>query len=52
MASLGGESLPETVSTFWRQIWETDSRAIVMVTGLIEKGTQKCAALAQAAVQP
>lgn len=35
--------LPETVKTFWRQVWQTDSRAIVMVTGLIEKGTQKCA---------
>ena len=35
--------LPETVKSFWRQVWEKDSRAIVMVTGLIEKGTQKCA---------
>ena len=35
--------LPETVMAFWRLVWEKDSRAIVMVTGLVEKGTPKCA---------
>eukprot|EP00040_Diaphanoeca_grandis_P025664 m.142534 g.142534 ORF g.142534 m.142534 type:complete len:1924 (-) comp30257_c1_seq1:354-6125(-) len=35
--------LPETVNAFWRMVWETNSRAIVMVTGLVERGIRKCA---------
>eukprot|EP00054_Salpingoeca_dolichothecata_P019795 m.123420 g.123420 ORF g.123420 m.123420 type:complete len:1850 (+) comp23389_c0_seq2:1097-6646(+) len=35
--------LPDTVISFWRMVWEQDSRAIVMVTGLKEKGVDKCA---------
>lgn len=32
-----------TIGAFWRMIWETESRAIVMVTGLTEAGKEKCA---------
>ena len=35
--------LPETVNDFWRMVWEKDSRVIVMVTGLNERGVVKCA---------
>jgi len=34
---------PETVLHFWRMIWETNCRAIIMVTGLVEAGRDKCA---------
>ena len=33
---------PETVNAFWQMVWEQDSRSIVMVTRLHEKGVQKC----------
>jgi receptor-type tyrosine-protein phosphatase R len=35
--------MPETVVAFWRMLWEKDVRAVVMVTGLREKGVEKCA---------
>jgi hypothetical protein len=35
--------MPETVAAFWRMLWEKDVRAVVMVTGLREKGVEKCA---------
>lgn len=35
--------LPNTVESFWRMVWEKDCRSIVMVTGLKEKGVEKCA---------
>ncbi|XP_019632426.1 PREDICTED: receptor-type tyrosine-protein phosphatase epsilon-like [Branchiostoma belcheri] len=34
--------LPNTVNDFWRMIWETESKAIVMVTNLKENNKQKC----------
>ncbi|KAI8509366.1 hypothetical protein Bbelb_132140 [Branchiostoma belcheri] len=34
--------LPNTVNDFWRMIWETKSKAIVMVTNLKENNKQKC----------
>eukprot|EP00043_Microstomoeca_roanoka_P007671 m.74047 g.74047 ORF g.74047 m.74047 type:complete len:642 (-) comp13924_c2_seq1:319-2244(-) len=34
--------LPGTVTNFWRMIWETRTAAIIMVTGLVEKGRVKC----------
>eukprot|EP00039_Didymoeca_costata_P018872 m.335334 g.335334 ORF g.335334 m.335334 type:complete len:902 (-) comp17572_c0_seq1:991-3696(-) len=34
---------PETIESFWRMIWESNARAIVMVTGLSEGNKQKCA---------
>lgn len=34
---------PTTVADFWRMAWETNSRAIIMVTGLVELGKNKCA---------
>jgi myosin-3 len=34
--------IPETISDFWRMVWEVDSQVIVMVTGLKEKGRVKC----------
>jgi multidrug efflux pump subunit AcrA (membrane-fusion protein) len=34
---------PQTVGDFWRLAWESNSRAIVMVTGLKEQGKEKCA---------
>ena len=35
--------LPVTVDSFWRMVWEKNCRSIVMVTGLREKGIEKCA---------
>ncbi|CAH1243536.1 PTPRA [Branchiostoma lanceolatum] len=34
--------LPNTVGDFWRMMWETGSKTIVMVTNLKEKNKQKC----------
>ncbi|XP_078574491.1 receptor-type tyrosine-protein phosphatase S-like isoform X2 [Branchiostoma floridae x Branchiostoma japonicum] len=34
--------LPNTVDDFWRMMWETGSKAIVMVTNLMENNKQKC----------
>ena len=34
--------LPDTCKDFWRMVWETNSKAVVMVTGLTEKGRTKC----------
>ena len=33
---------PETVGAFWRMISENKVQAVLMVTGLLEKGTEKC----------
>ena len=32
----------ETVGAFWRMISENKVQAVLMVTGLLEKGTEKC----------
>eukprot|EP00051_Salpingoeca_urceolata_P009658 m.117396 g.117396 ORF g.117396 m.117396 type:complete len:2248 (+) comp16399_c0_seq1:446-7189(+) len=32
----------KSVHAFWRMVWEQDVPAIVMVTGLIERGKEKC----------
>ncbi|EGD78480.1 hypothetical protein PTSG_09175 [Salpingoeca rosetta] len=34
--------IPQTVSDFWRMVWECDVRVIVMITRLAENGTPKC----------
>ena len=34
--------LPTTVSHFWRMLWQEDAAAVVMVTGLVERGKRKC----------
>ncbi|CAF2946591.1 unnamed protein product [Rotaria sp. Silwood2] len=34
--------LQATSSHFWQMVWEQNSRVIVMLTGLIEKGCNKC----------
>lgn len=33
----------ETIYHFWQMIWQTNARAIIMVTGLEEDGRTKCA---------
>jgi len=33
---------PTTVDNFWRMLWKVKPIAIVMITGLIEKGVAKC----------
>lgn len=34
--------LEETADDFWRMVWETDCHCIVMVTGIVERGIEKC----------
>lgn len=34
--------LPDTVGDFWRMIWEQNSRTIVMMTQIEERGRNKC----------
>jgi len=34
--------IPETVSDFWRMVWEENSRTIVMLTNTQERGKTKC----------
>ncbi|MFH4983249.1 hypothetical protein AB6A40_009958 [Gnathostoma spinigerum] len=34
--------LPNTVSDFWRMVWQEDSRIIVMTTKEVERGRNKC----------
>lgn len=34
--------LPSTVMDFWRMIWELESTVVVMLTGEIESGVEKC----------
>lgn len=34
--------LDHTVSHFWQMVWEQQSKAIIMLTNLIERGTIKC----------
>lgn len=33
---------PATVNNYWRMLWQERPFAIVMITGLVEKGTRKC----------
>lgn len=35
--------LENTITDFWRMIWEQDSRVIIMATDLTENGIEKCA---------
>nr|BAJ52656.1 protein tyrosine phosphatase [Monosiga ovata] len=34
--------MEKTLSHFWRMIWEHDIRFLIMATGLVEKGEEKC----------
>ena len=34
--------IPESISDFWRMVWEQDSRTIIMLTNPFEKGKLKC----------
>jgi protein tyrosine phosphatase len=34
--------LKETAEDFWQMIWETDSRIVIMLSNIIEKGSMKC----------
>jgi receptor-type tyrosine-protein phosphatase R len=43
IASQGPMPNARSVADFWRMVWETDCRAILMVTGITEKGVEKCA---------
>lgn len=35
--------LKATIPAFWQMMWEEDSRVIVMTTGVVERGKNKCA---------
>ncbi|XP_072013012.1 tyrosine-protein phosphatase non-receptor type 2-like isoform X2 [Amphiura filiformis] len=35
--------LPHTISHFWQMVWEQNSKAVIMLNNVIEKGTVKCA---------
>ncbi|XP_033625763.1 tyrosine-protein phosphatase non-receptor type 1-like isoform X2 [Asterias rubens] len=35
--------LPKTISHFWQMVWEQDSKVVIMLNNIIEKGTTKCA---------
>lgn len=35
--------LASTVHDFWRMVWETQSKVIIMLTDLVEDGVEKCA---------
>jgi protein tyrosine phosphatase len=34
--------IPESISDFWRMVWEQDSRTVIMLTNPFEKGKLKC----------
>eukprot|EP00049_Salpingoeca_infusionum_P018830 m.358959 g.358959 ORF g.358959 m.358959 type:complete len:2697 (+) comp18357_c0_seq1:279-8369(+) len=35
--------VPHTINDFWRLVWESNTKAVVMVTGIRERGVVKCA---------